>query len=105
MVGALVLASLAGALVTAFWAARSHLLAEHAVGSAAWNARQLELREALERREDDVLRERYTARLRAQRARGIYADEEERRRAYALKLHDDLFEERERRALRERGPH
>ena len=83
----------------------SRYRAEIVVGSAEWNAHQLRLRDhvdALPDGEDEPKREAYERRLELQAARGIYADEEERRRARVLALHEDLYRSREQSELFEK---
>ncbi len=77
---------------------RSRYRAEVVVGSEEWSAHQLRLREhvdALPDGEDEPKREAYERRLELGAARGVYADEEERRRAQSLKLHQNLYHRRE----------
>ena len=68
------------------------------MGSKEWKTHQLRLREhldALPEGADEREREAYKRRLELGAARGVYADEEEERRARALRLHGDLYRNRE----------
>ena len=75
----------------------SRYRAEAVVGSKEWNAHQVRLREHLDASpdEDERKREVYEKRLEAGAAKGVFADEEERRRAWVLKLHQNLYHSRE----------
>ena len=98
MVAFFILSLLALFLLFAGLELLSRYRAEGIVGSEEWKSHQLRLREhvdALADGEDERKRELYKSRLELGATRGVYADEEERRRAQSLKLHQNLYHRRE----------
>ena len=104
MAAFLVLSLLGLVLIFAGLELLSRYRAEGVIGSKEWNAYQVRLRDHLDASpggEDERKREVYERRLEAEAARGIFADEEERRRARVLRLHQNIHHNREQTELSE----
>ena len=100
----LVLSLLGLVLVFAGLELRANYRAEGVIGSKEWNDYQVRLRDHLDAspdEEEERKREVYQRRLEAGAARGVFADEEEHRRARVLKLHQTIHHSREQTELSE----